>query len=171
MILNTQDPAESDLTIKTAPVLWLVRAHSAPGTAAPELSRTATRNELETFCASAILTAQARITTNNILNFFIEAPVSAGNPKPAVWSPDEDPSHSQDFEPVKQLKRSIYPKSRMQDKSTPIRYCFTRGQSDSNRFRIHGCAGGPSNGIERNWEESWLQSSFRRPFGRLGGRC
>ncbi len=99
MILNTQDPAESDLTIKTAPVLWLVRAHSAPGTAAPELSRTATRNELETFCASAILTAQARITTNNILNFFIETPVSAGNPKPAVWSPDEDPSHSQDFEP------------------------------------------------------------------------
>src|SRR6185295_15544925 len=51
MILKVQDPCESDLTVSTAPVLWFVRTHSAPGTAAPELSRTAARNELDTFCA------------------------------------------------------------------------------------------------------------------------
>ncbi len=99
-MLNTHDPAESDLTVRTAPVLWLVRAHSAPGTAAPELSRTATRNELETFCANIRLAAQARITSSNMVNFFMETPIDAGNPQPAVRSPGENPERSQNVDPV-----------------------------------------------------------------------
>ena len=81
MMLNTHDPCESDLTVRTAPVAWLVRTHSAPGTAAPELSINAARSELETFCAKPILAAQTRKTSNNKENFFMETPI-----KPAIPS-------------------------------------------------------------------------------------
>src|SRR5450756_1870750 len=79
MILNTHDPCPSDLMVRTAPVFWLVIAHSAPGTAAPELSRTVARNELETFCANARLAAQARIAIN-LENFFMEPPIVPTTP-------------------------------------------------------------------------------------------
>src|SRR5271166_141326 len=95
MMLNTHDPCASDFSVTTAPVLWLVRVHSAPGTAAPELSRMAARNELETFCANAALAAHTRITSSNMVNFFMETPVNAGNPQPAVRSSDEDSGQSQ----------------------------------------------------------------------------
>ena len=62
-MLNTHKPCESDFTVKHAVVLWLVSAHSAPGTAAPLLSRIVARTELETFCASAILTAHRKSNT------------------------------------------------------------------------------------------------------------
>jgi hypothetical protein len=77
----------------------LVSVHSAPGTAAPELSRTAARKELETFCANATPAAHARNKHTNIVNFFIETPVNTGNPQPAVRSPCEDSGQSHDFEP------------------------------------------------------------------------
>src|ERR1035437_2881385 len=80
MILNTHDPCPSDLMVRTAPVFWLVIAHSAPGTVALELSRTMARNEVETICANATLAAQARITINNMVNFFMEPPIMLATP-------------------------------------------------------------------------------------------
>src|SRR5271169_554689 len=125
MILNTHDPCESDFSVTTAPVLWLMRAHSAPGTAAVELSTTAARSELETFCANATPTAQAKITSKIMVNFFIETPIAPANPQ--AGCPKSRRGLRPVTLPVKQLKRSIYPKKQMQDKSTPISYCLTRG--------------------------------------------
>jgi hypothetical protein len=87
----------------------LVRTHSAPGTAAPELSSKVARNELETFCPNARLAAQARITSSNMVNFFMETPIDAGNPQPAVRSPNEDSGQSQDFDPEKTAKELYLP--------------------------------------------------------------
>src|SRR5450759_4177972 len=112
MILNTHDPCESDLTVRTAPVFWLVSAHSAPGTAALVLSRTMARNELETFCAKARLAAQARRAIN-LENFFMEPPIMPATPVACSESESSRGPQACDgtLTCMKQLKRSLYPKS------------------------------------------------------------
>src|SRR5450759_1692637 len=52
---------------------------------------------------------------------------------------------------------------------TPIRPPASAVGPSSQRFRIQGCGVVPSNGIERNWEESRDQSRFGWAFWRVGG--
>src|SRR5674476_1270179 len=110
MILNTHDPCPSDLMVRTAPVFWLVIAHSAPGTAALELSRTMARNELETFCANARLAAQARIAIN-LENFFMEPPIVPATPVGCPEPRRGPQAVTKRRAAGNKLKRSIYPKT------------------------------------------------------------
>src|ERR1035437_8136105 len=111
MILKPHDPCESDLAVRTAPVFWLVRVHSAPGTVAAELSRTVARNELETFCANTRLAAQARITINNMVNFFMEPPIMPATPAGCPESRRGPQAVTKRRPLIKKIKRSSYPKT------------------------------------------------------------
>jgi hypothetical protein len=44
-----------------------------------------------------------------MVNFFMETPIDAGNPQPAVRSSDEDSGQSQDFDPEKTAKELYLP--------------------------------------------------------------
>jgi hypothetical protein len=44
-----------------------------------------------------------------MVNFFMETPIDAGNPQPAVRSPNEDSGQSQDFDPEKTAKELYLP--------------------------------------------------------------